>query len=144
MEPGAILPAAGLVSDLLATVRHGGTVAVVVAILCTAAVLAVAVWSLPRVARPVADAIATIRGGATVREGELTRKVQLLEDTVRQLLHHKEEQRRLMAAMLDQMECKVEGCAMPELRKMFETLVQDDPGPAATALLSQSPAGAAG
>ncbi|QCO07375.1 hypothetical protein [Azospirillum argentinense] len=66
---------------------------------------------LPRVARPLADAVATIRGGPTQREEALRREntalraeVETLTGKVSVLEHSEEESRRIVGVLLDRLE----------------------------------------
>lgn len=74
-------------------------------------VIMAALQNLPRVARPLADAVATIRGGPTQREEALRREntslrseVETLTGKVSVLEHSEEEHRRIVGVLLEQLE----------------------------------------
>lgn len=119
-DPPPIDQLAGQLDRFLDLLERGGPavvalelvlgVAFLAALAAVVLVLITVVQALPRAARPLADAYATVRGGATRREerlreenAALARKVDLLETQVVGLEHRDEEKSRVIAALVDQL-----------------------------------------
>lgn len=85
-------------------------IAFLAALIALVLVLVHLVRAVPRIARPLADAYATMRGGATQREEQLrtenaalARELGLLKTQVVGLEHRDEEKSRIIAALVDQL-----------------------------------------
>ena len=119
-DPPPIDQLAGQLDRFLDLLERGGAavvalelvlgIAFLAALGAVVLVLITVVQALPRAARPLADAYATVRGGATRREerlreqnAALARKVELLEAQVVGLEHRDEEKSRIIAALVDQL-----------------------------------------
>lgn len=119
-DPPPIDQLAGQIERFLDLLERGGAavvalelvlgVAFLAALAAVVLVLITVVQALPRAARPLADAYATVRGGATRREERLraenvslARKVDLLETQVVGLEHRDEEKSRIIAALVEQL-----------------------------------------
>lgn len=119
-DPPPLDQLAGQLDRFLDLLERGGAavvalelvlgVAFLAALAAVVLVLVTVIQALPRAARPLADAYATLRGGATRREerlreqnAALARKVELLEAQVVGLEHRDEEKSRIISALVDQL-----------------------------------------
>lgn len=119
-DPPPLDQLAGKLNRFLDLLERGGTavvalelvlgVAFLAALAAVVLVLVTVVQALPRAARPLADAYATMRGGATRREERLraenvalARELDAIRAQLVGLEHRDEEKSRIIVALVDQL-----------------------------------------